>query len=128
MDICLDTIICEAKCCSANIASKYIRAITFGNDDKALYFDLRRLNAYIKTLQRNKVKIITSKQLVSTLPKKVSLDSLQKKNKTLYLKAEPEEQEICVKTEILPCLTDSEIQKIIEEIRLLCSTCNCNCK
>jgi len=128
MKICLDTIICEAKCCSANIAYKYIRAVTFGNYDKALYFDLRRLNTYIKTLERNKVKIVTEKQLVSILPKKVSFDSLEHNNKTLYLKTKTEEQEICVKTEIQPCLTDSEIQKIVEEIRLLCSTCNCNCK
>ena len=128
MEICLDTIICEAKCCSAGIASKYIRAVTFGNDNKALYFDLRRLNTYIKTLQRNKKKIITTKQVVSLSPKKVTLDSLKRNNKTLHLKTEPKEQEICVKTEIMPCLTDSEIQKIIEEIRLLCSTCNCNCK
>lgn len=128
MEICLDTIICEAKCCSANIANKYIRAVTFGNDDKALYFDLRRLNTYIKTLQRNKKKIVTNKHTVSTFPKKVSFDSLERNNKTLYLKTKQEEQEICVKTEIPPCLTDSEVQKIVEEIRLLCSTCNCNCK
>lgn len=128
MEICLDTIICEAKCCSANIANKYIRAVTFGNYNEALLFDLRRLNIYIKTLERNKTKVITEKKVISTFPKKVSFDSLQHNNKTLYLKTKTEEQEICIKTEIKPCLTDSEIQKIVEEIRLLCSTCNCNCK
>ena len=126
--ICLEEIICEAKCCSAGIAHKYIRAATFGNDDKALKFDLYRLNAYIRTLERNKTKTYTKKETVLETPKKVSFDSLQKNKNSLYLNTKPEERVICTEVEIPPCLTDSEIQKIIEEIRLLCSTCNCNCK
>lgn len=125
MEFCLDDIIEEAKCCSGNLAHKKIRASTFGNDDKALSFDFMRLNAYIRTLERNKPKFKTIETVVPITQQKVNFNSLQKNKNLLYLNQKPEAQIICTEVEIIPCLTDSEIQKIIEEIRLLCSTCNC---
>lgn len=125
---CLDEIIEEAKCCSASMSSRYIRDVEFGNETKELQFDYMRLNAYIRTLERNKCKIITKKEVVEYFPKKVSFSSLSKNKNSLYLNQKPEKKVICTDVEIAPCLTDSEIRIIIEEIRLLCSTCNCNCK
>lgn len=124
---CLNEIIKEAKCCSGNLAHKLIRELTFGNESEALSFDLARLNAYIRTLERNKTKVIHKKETIYVLPEKVSINSLQKKNNSLYLNPKPEPKVICTEVEITPCLTDSEITTIIEEIRLLCSNCNCNC-
>lgn len=126
MDICLDDIITEAKCCSGNLGHKVIRAAIFGNATDEMWFELMRLNSYIKTLERNKKKYITKKETVTVEPEKVDFNSLHHNEKTLYLKSE--QKVICTKVEITPCLTDSDISKIIEEIRLLCSTCNCNCK
>lgn len=126
--ICLDDIIEEAKCCSGNLAHKKILAATFGNDDQALSFDFMRINAYIRTLERQKPRFITKEEIVYVTPQKVNFNSLQKNKNSLYLNQKPEAKVVCTKVEITPCLTDSEIKKIIEEIRLLCSTCNCNCK
>lgn len=125
---CLEEIIAEAKCCAADMGHKHIMSARFGNDNKEAEFNMLRMNAYIRTLENNIPKFETKKEIVSILPKKVSFDSLKKKNNFLYLNPIPEEKVICTEVEITPCLTDSDIQAIIEEIRLLCVTCNCNCK
>jgi hypothetical protein len=128
MEAQIEDIICEAKCCAGNIAHKYIREATFGNDNKALLFDMMRLNAYVRTLERNIPKITIKKEKVVVLPNQVPFNSLNKNKNVLYLNPKAEVKVVCTKVKSTPCLTDSEVQKIIEEIRLLCSTCNCNCK
>ena len=123
--MCLDEIIKEAKCCSGKLGHKVARGLSFGNEDEELSFDLIRLNAYICTLEENEETYYTKKELVYN--KKVDFNSLQKKNNNLYLNAKSEPRVVCTKIKMAPCLTDSEIQKIIEEIRLLCKSCGCNC-
>ena len=124
---CLDEIISEAKCCAGKLAHDYARAATFGNTDDELSFNFMRLNAYIRTLERNKTKHSHKKEIVYENPKTVSLNSLQKKNNLLYLKQKQERKVITRCEEITPCLTDDEIRSIVEEIKLLCSNCSCNC-
>lgn len=124
---CLDDIISEAKCCAGNLGHRISRTVSFGNEDEILSFDFMRLMMYIRTLERNKTTFITERKVVYETPEKVPLHSLQRNKKTLYLNQKPEPRVIYTKIEITPCLTDSEIRSIIEQIRLLCSNCNCEC-
>ena len=117
------TIICEAKCCSATFGAKYAKAAKYGEVSEQQYWDYLRLNAYIRTLERNLPEFKYKKE--AKLLQNVSLDALEKKNSFLTLQNNV--TVVCTKTEISPCLTDSEVCQIVEYIRLLCSTCNCDC-
>ncbi len=119
----LHEIICEAKCCSAVLGAKFAKATTYGEMTDQLYWDFMRLNAYIRTLERNETKYIHKKEKKQL--QSVSIDVLEKKNSFLTLRHK--ETVVCTITEISPCLSDSEICQIVEHIRLLCATCNCNC-
>lgn len=123
MNLC--DIIKEAKCCSSNLALKFAREATFGNDTDESFYDLMRINAYIRTLERNEKKIIHEKEKIPFENQLVSFSMLKKKNSFLTL--ELKDKYICVRKEIEPCLTDFEIREIIEQIRLLCSVCNPCC-
>lgn len=123
MNLC--SIIEEAKCCSANMAHKWVKLATFGNKEDEFYYDYLRLNSYIRTLERNQVEYKEIKVPINI--QKVDFSSLRKQNNTLTLDSTQVQFE-CVKIEIRPCLSDDEISKIVEEIRLLCSSCNCNCQ
>jgi hypothetical protein len=122
----LNAIICEAKCCSAELGRKHAKALSVGEDTPNTFYDLLRINAYIRTLERNKVKHEVKKGVKPITSGSVSFDALEKKDSFLTLPNK--EVVVCTKTEIRPCLSDDEICKIVEEIKLLCSTCqNCNC-
>lgn len=124
---CLDQIIEEAKCCAGKLGHSVSQTVSFGNTDPSLTFDFMRLMAYIDTLERNKVTYKMWEEVIYETPKKVNLNSLHKSKKHLYLNQEPERRVICHKEKILPCLSESEIRSIIEQIKLLCSNCNCDC-
>jgi hypothetical protein len=120
---CLDEIICEAKCCSTEYAAKFAEDKTFGRDtDNSDYF---MLMMYIDVLQRNTPSFIKLKAKVTTCPKKISFSSLKKENNKLFL--DIREAVKCVDVKLDACLSDAELCKIIEEIKVLCNQCECNC-
>lgn len=121
MDIC--EAIEEAKCCSANLAHKYVKAFSVGDDNEELFWNLLRVNAYIRTLERNKGEFKRYAKKVSLDGQQISFSMLKRKNNLLILEASDEL--VCVTEKIDPCLSDSEISSIIEKIKLLCSSCNC---
>lgn len=120
---CLDEIICNAKKCSVEMGAKYAHDFKYGELSEELKWNFLKLNGFIRTLLRNQGTIKYKKEL--GYPTTVSIDSLTKKKSFLYLRCE--QRIICTKTKISPCLSDSEINDIVEQIKLLCSSCNCNC-
>lgn len=122
---CLREIICEAKCCSVEYAAGFIDVLTFGRDDQEKYYEYLTLMMYIDVLERNYPVYIEVKDKISIVPQKISFSSLRKENNTLHLNIE--EQVICREVRIDPCLSDSDISKIVEYVKRYCSTCNCNC-
>lgn len=123
MDIC--AIIEEAKTCSGELATKWVKEATFGNDTEETFYDLMRINSYIRILERNRKKVVYEKEKIPFENQLVSFSMLKKKNSFLTL--ELKDKYICVRKEIEPCLTDFDLRKIVEQIRLLCSTCNSCC-
>lgn len=121
MDIC--EAIQEAKCCSANLAHKYVKAFSTGDDNEELFYNLLAVNSYIRTLERNKTEYKRYAKKVSVEGQEISFSMLKRKNNLLILEASDEL--ICVTEKIDPCLPDSDIRSIIEKIKLLCSSCNC---
>lgn len=119
----LEQIICEARCCSANIGAKYANAATYGEATEELWWDLLRINAYIRTLERNLPRHIHIKEKVQL--KSVDIGALEKIKSFLTLRNK--EKVVCKTIEIEPCLSEADLCKIVEHIRLLCATCNCNC-
>lgn len=119
----LGELICDAQKCSANLGAKYAHAFTYGEASEELKWNFLTLNALLRTLIRNQGETVYKKEKVKV--DSVSIDSLQKKNSFLYLKCD--EKVVCKKTKISPCLSDSEISYIAEQIKLLCDSCNCNC-
>lgn len=122
--ICLDDIICEAKCCSATFGAKYAHEAKFGELTEESRWNLRKLNGFIRTLERNHTTVKYKKELKPI--ENISFSDLERQNK--YLTLRHKQISVCIKQEISPCLPVSELQHIIEQIRLLCSTCNCKCK
>lgn len=123
MNIC--AIIDEANCCAAKIAGRYVDVITYGNTDRKLYSDLLRINAYIRTLKRNVPEKYWKKEKVLTEGQTIDFSCLKKQNNYLILETELEYK--CVEYETEVCLSDCELRKIVEQIKLLCPECNCNC-
>lgn len=121
---CLDDIICKAKGCSAYLGAKYAKAFTYGENTEEMKYELMRLNGYIRTLSRNHETIKYKKEKVKVTS--VNIDSLTRKNSSLYLKCDT--KTVCTKTVVSPCLSDSEIDRIIEQINTICRECDCcNC-
>lgn len=121
--ICLDDIICEAKCCAACLGAKYAHDFKYGESTNETKYNFLKLMSFIRTLCRNQTTYTYNKELVAV--QNVEFSSLQKQNSFLTLTNN--KVVVCTKTEISPCLCDSEISHIIEQVKLLCSTCNCNC-
>lgn len=121
MDLC--EAIKDAKACAAKLAAKYSGVKIFGNKNEEMFYDMLRLNTYIRTLERNKPtfkKIKVKKPLEGTV---VDFSSLKKQNNTLIL--DSKEEYICTTVEICPCLSDDEICEILEQVKMLCSNYNC---
>lgn len=121
----LSCIIEEAKCCSAHIAHSFAKKAIFGNETEEDYYALLRINAYIRTLERNTGTIKRYKEKVSLNSGEISMSMLKRKNNLLFL--DSNDKYVCITKKIDPCLPDSDLRLIIEEIRLLCAQCNCNC-
>jgi hypothetical protein len=123
MSRCLDNIICEARCCAATLGAQYAKAFKYGEVTDTHLWNFRKLHSFIQTLDRNHVTVKHKKELKAV--SSVNFSALEKQNSFLSLKHT--HRVVCVKEEIGPCLSDSEIDHIVEQIRLLCSSCNCNC-
>lgn len=111
-------------CCSATLGAKYAHDFKFGEASDETKWNFRKLNNFIRTLSRNHETIKYKKEIVNKTI--TDFSSLEKKNSFLSLRHNT--ISVCVKTKISPCLSDSEINHIIEQIKLLCATCNCGCK
>lgn len=123
---CLQDIICDAKCCAAEYSKGFIDALTFGRGESDhRYYDYLILMMYIDVLERNQPKYIYVKNKIALVPKKIHFSSLKKENNTLHL--DVKEEVVCEEVIIDPCLPDSDIEKIVEQIKRFCSTCGCNC-
>lgn len=123
MNLC--NIIKEAELCAANMAHKYARAATFGDDTDEFYYQYLSLNAMIRTLERNQVKVVYEKEKIPIENQEITFSMLKKKNSFLTL--ELKDKFVCVKKTIEPCLGDYEVMKIVEQVKIICSSCNCNC-
>lgn len=122
---CLREIICEAKCCATEYASGFVDLLIFGRDDQEKYYEYLTLMMYIDILERNYPVYIEIKDKIAIIPQKINFSSLQKQNNTLHLNVE--EQVVCREVRIDPCISDSDMNKIIEYVKRYCSNCNCNC-
>lgn len=122
---CLKDIICDAKCCAVEYAAGFIDSLTFGRSNDSRYDDYMTLMMYIDVLERNQQEYVYVKELVAMTPKKIHFSSLKKENNTLHL--DVKEEVVCREIKIEPCLPDSDIEKIVEQIKRFCSTCGCNC-
>lgn len=124
MDV--DKAICEAKACSAVYGAKHALLSVYGEDTQESYWNMRRINMYIRVLERNKPQFRIKKEKVSVNGMKVSLDALIRNKDFLSLRTDT--KVVCTKQEISPCLSASDLRTIIESVRLMCSdlTCNCN--
>lgn len=123
MDIC--EAIETAKCCSGKMAAKFVKAASTGDDTDELFYNFLRINAYIRTLERNKGEIKKYAKKVSLEGQEISFSMLKRKNNLLILEAS--DKLVCVTEKIEPCLSDSDVSSIIEKVKILCSSCNCNC-
>lgn len=123
MDIC--EAIKEAKCCSGRMAANFVTYASTGDDTDELFYNFLRVNAYIRTLERNKGEIKRYSKKLSLEGQEVSFSMLKRKNNLLFL--DSGDKLVCVTEKIEPCLSDSDISSIIEKVKILCSSCNCNC-
>jgi len=119
MDIC--AVIEEAGFCASKIAVKYVDVATYGNRDEKLFFNLLRINAYIRTLKRNIPETYSKRERVSQEGQSVDFSSLKRENNVLLLEKKSEFR--CIEVPIQKCLEDHELRRIVEQINLLCSDC-----
>lgn len=122
---CLKEVICEAKCCATDYAAEFVDMLTFGRSDDEKYYEYITLMMYIDVLERNQPEYIRVKNKVALVPKKINFSSLKKQNNVLHL--DVKEEVVFEEVRIDPCLSDSDIEKIVEQIKRFCSTCDCNC-
>lgn len=120
---CLDDIICEARRCAATLGAKYARALTYGQESDEITYNFRKIHSFLQTLERNHTTIKYKKERKTVT--NVDFSALEKRNSFLSLRSN--QVVTCVKEEISPCLSDSEIDHIAEQLRLLCAECNCHC-
>lgn len=120
---CLDDIICEARCCAATLGAKYIHDLKYGEASKETEWNFRKLHSFIQTLDRNHATVKYRKEVKAVTS--VDFSALQRRNSFLSLR--DRQVVTCVKEEIGPCLSDPEIDHIIEQVKLLCASCNCQC-
>lgn len=120
---CLDDIICDARCCAATLGAKYAHELKYGEESQETIWAFRRLHSFIQTLERNHTTVKYRKE--KSAVRSVDFSMLEKKNSFLSLRNM--QVTTCVREEIGPCLSDSEIDHIIEQVKLLCASCNCNC-
>lgn len=123
MSRCLDDIICQARCCAAHIGARLAHDTKYGEVTTETEWNFRKLMSFIQTLDRNHTTVKYRKEVKPMTS--VDFSSLEKKKSFLSLRHN--QVVTCVKEEIGPCLSDSEIDHIAEQVKLLCATCNCNC-
>lgn len=105
------------------MAAKYAQLKTFGNETEQDFYNLLAINTLVRTLERNQPIIKTVKVPVSQEGQTVDISSLKKQNNVLIL--DSKDEFTCEKIEVSPCLSDDELQKIVEHLKSMCSLCNC---
>lgn len=110
--------IIEAKNVAGRVASAYVKAATFGNDNREIFWDLLRANTYIRTLENNQCEEFEVKSYAPLEGQKVSLSSLTKQGNRLFL-ANQTQQIFCSTADVEPCLSDEDICEIIELSKVL---------
>lgn len=122
MDICEE--IQEAESGLGIITNKYAKACSFGNQTEEMRSDMLRMGAYIETLKRNNDK---SKALPvnETIPEgtEIPFSALRSHGNNLILDTADISHNICI--DYRPCLSDSDVCKIVEHARALLHKYNC---
>lgn len=120
----LDEEIDEAKAGLATITNKYAKASTFGNATEELRYDMLRMFAYIKTLERN-CERTKALPINASIPEgtEIPISALKSQGNNLILDTAEFTQKFCI--DYRPCLSDSDLCKIVNHVRSLVAKYNC---
>lgn len=109
----------EAKCCLGGISASYVNNVNHGKVVDEDYWKMLQISNYIDVLKAYNEEA----DCRCTKQKKVI-------NPSKILCLNPEINSIPLGIESVDCfhcLTEREILKIVEVLKIFCSTCNCNC-
>jgi len=108
----------EFKSDYGNMAHKYARMSTFGNNTEEAFYKLAAVNAMIKTLERQVTGTRTTRVKFPAQGQTVPFSSLKSSNNILYLDSIKHYK--CETTDIRPCLSEEQICSILEKLTLIC--------
>lgn len=120
---CFSERLSKAQCCALEYSNKYVKAVSHGEGTDQMFNTLMLLDSYLNTLER-----YSSSPWVCvdhTGYMKHSGSFLSFNGKALYLSGA--NRTIFVEPDCLNCVTEEEVNKIFEQISVLCGGCSCNC-
>lgn len=112
-------VIQEAECCLADIGCEYVENINHGHLKEDDYWKMLQIRNYLNLLNRyldeadcrcNKTKKVINPSQNRCLNPQINYLPLGIQS-----------------VDCFHCLTEREVLKIIEVLKIFCSTCNCNC-
>ena len=109
----------EAECCLGALGFTYANNVSHGETNEEDYWKMLQISNYIDALKRytDEAYYRCGDRLRVINPTKIPCLNPQINSLPLGIE----------KVDCCHCLTEREVLKMIEVIKIFCSTCNCNC-
>jgi hypothetical protein len=113
----------KAQCCALAYSSKYVTAMSHGEATDQMYNTLMLIDSYLNVLECYNANPYVCVDHTGYM--KHSGSFLSFNGKALYLSGA--KRSIFVEPDKFNCVTEEEVNKIFEQISVLCGGCSCNC-
>jgi hypothetical protein len=120
---CFNERLSKAQCCALAYSNKYVVAMSHGEATDQMFNTLMLLDAYLSALERYNSEPWVCVDHTGYI--KYSGSFLSFKGKALYLSGAS--RSIFVEPDCCNCVTEEEVNKIFEQISVVCGGCSCNC-
>jgi hypothetical protein len=120
---CFEERLSKAQCCALAYSSKYVTAMSRGEATDQMFNTLMLLDAYLNTLEGYHANPNICVDHTGYM--KHSGSFLSFNGKALYLSGA--KRLLFVEPDCFNCVTEDEVNRIFEQISVLCGGCSCNC-
>lgn len=114
---CFDERLCKARCCALDLADDYVTAALKGRNTEQMFNTLMLVSAYMNALERYEPRPQVSYAQYEFYCR------LHQKEVTISDDGCP----VFIDPDMYNCLSSADVEKIFEQISILCGGCSCNC-
>ena len=114
---CFDERLCKAQCCVLELCDEYVKAANKGRNTDQMFNNLMMVSAYMKSLERYKPhpEVVYERYVMFFRIHNISVD-------LPYT-----EGCIPIDPDLYNCLSVTQVEKIFDQVSILCGGCSCNC-